>query len=179
MTAYVATRGAVLSHHEAHLLAIGIPAFMVVAGLVWDSLRKRTWRLRRALPLSTPLLVAAVAGLGAAAVHGVVAPEHFRESTLYGAFFVCAATAQTVGAVALVVLRFRWLTGLVAAGNGLVILLWLVTRVVGIPLGPDAGTVEPFQRLDVLASTCEVIVVLGCVAALHRLAGAARSVPAL
>ena len=179
MTAYVATRATVASHHAAHVLALGIPVLMLVVGLGWDSLRRRERRPRSVLPLSTPLLLAALAGLGAAAIHAGVAPEHFRESAWYGAFFVGTAAAQVAGATVLVARRSRTLTAAVAAGNALVILLWLVTRTVGIPFGPAAGTVEPFQRLDILASSFETLVVICCVAALHRVAGAVRSVPAL
>lgn len=179
MTAYVATRGSLLSQHAAHLLAIGIPAVMVVVGLTWDSVRRRLRRTGPELPLSRALRIAAFASVVAAGIHVAVAPEHFRESLLYGAFFVVAAGCQLAGAAMLVVLRSRLLTGFVAGGNAMIVLLWLVTRVVGIPLGPQAGEVERFQVLDVSASTAEAAVVVCCALALHRVTRLARSVPAL
>ena len=179
ITAYVAARGPLLSQHAAHILAIGIPAALIVVGLAWDSWRRRARRPRASMPASPALLAAACASVGAAAVHVAVIPEHFREATIYGAFFVIAAACQLGGGLLLVLRRSRLLAVLVAMGNASIILLWLVTRVVGIPLGPEAGVVEPVGGLDALATTCEVVIVVCCVAALHRVARAVRSVPAL
>lgn len=179
MTAYVATRSSLLSQHAAHLLAVGIPAAMVVVGLTWDSVRRRVRRSGPKLPDSATLRVAAFSSVVAAGIHVAVAPEHFRESALYGVFFVVAAACQTSGAAVLLALRSRMLTGFVAAGNGVIVVLWLMTRVVGIPLGPQAGEVERFQVLDVTASTAEVAVVVCCLLAMRRVARFVRSVPAL
>jgi len=169
MTAFVATRASLLSQHQAHLLAIGIPVLMIAAGLTWDSVRKRASRPRVVMPLTGALVIAALASIVAAVVHLTVVPEHLRESGLYGAFFIGAAAAQFGSAVLLVRTRSQSLVRLVAVGNSAVIVLWLCTRLVGIPLGPDAGETEPFQLLDVTASTCEALAVIGCVAAGHRL----------
>jgi hypothetical protein len=152
---------------------------MVVVGLGWDSWRRRSRRPRRSLPASPGLLAAAFASVGAAAVHVAVVPEHFRESALYGAFFVIAAACQIGGAALLALRRSRSLVAVVATGNALIVALWIVTRVVGIPLGPEAGVVEPVEGLDVIATTCELVVVVCCVAALYRVARVVRSVPAL
>jgi hypothetical protein len=179
MTAFVATRSSVLSQHAAHLLAIGIPAVMVIVGLTWDAARHRVRRTRPELPSSTALRVAAFASVVAAGIHVVVAPEHFRESALYGAFFVVAAACQLAGAVTLLAFRSRLFTGFVAGGNAVIVVLWLVTRVAGIPIGPQAGEIERFQLLDVSASTAEATVVVCCVLALHRVTRLARSVAAL
>lgn len=179
MTAYVATSGALLSQHAAHVLAIGIPAVMVVAGLTWDSWRRRSQCSRESLPASPALMTAAVASIGAAVVHLVVIPEHFHEAAVYGAFFVVAAVCQLGGAGLLVARRSRLLALLVAAGNALIVVLWILTRVVGIPLGPEAGVVEPVGGLDVLATTSELVIVVSCLAALHRVTRVVRSVPAL
>lgn len=178
MTAYVATRGSLLSQHAAHILAIAIPAVMIVVGLTWDSWRRRSRRPRE-LPASPALLAAAFASAGAAAVHAAVMPEHFREAAIYGAFFVIAAVCQLGGALLLMLRRSRLLAVLVAMGNASIIVLWVVTRVVGIPLGPETGVVEPVGGLDVLATTCELVIVVCCLAALHRVARVVRSVPAL
>jgi hypothetical protein len=169
MTAFVATRASLLSQHQAHLLAIGIPVLMVIGGLTWDSVRKRPRRPRVVLPFGAGLVLAAVASVAAAAVHLAVVPEHLRESGLYGAFFVGAAGAQLGSAGLLVRTRSQSFSRLVAAGNAAVIVLWLLTRLVGVPIGPDAGDTEPFQLLDVTASTCEALVIVGCVAAGGRL----------
>ena len=179
MTAFVATRSSLLSQHAAHLLAIGIPALMVVIGLAWDSAHRRLRRSRPELPPSSALRLAAFASVVAAGVHVAVAPQHFRESSLYGTFFVVAAACQLGGAATLLLFRTRLLTSLVAGGNAMIVVLWLVTRVVGIPIGPRAGEVERVQLLDVTASTAEAAVVVCCALALYRVTRLARSVPAL
>jgi hypothetical protein len=86
------------------------------------------------------LYTVATLSLLAALIHLWVTPEHFQEWWGYGAFFLVAAAAQVV----YVPLLLRWpnqtvlLLGI--AGNSAVLLLYLFTRVVGVPLfGPEAG----------------------------------------
>lgn len=179
MTAYVATRGSLLSQHAAHVLAIGIPAAGVVIGLGWDAWRRRSRLSHESLPPSAALWAGAVASAVAASVHAAVVPEHLHEAAVYGAFFVVAAVCQLGGAVLMVVRRSRLVVMLLAAGNALLVMLWILTRVVGVPLGPRTGVVEPVGAVDVLATTCELVIVACCVAAVHRVVRVARSVPAL
>jgi len=49
-----------------------------------------------------------------------------------------------------------------AIGNGVVIAIWLVSRLVGLPFGPDAFTPEAVSFKDLLATYDEVVVVLLC-----------------
>ena len=67
-------------------------------------------------------------------------PEHFEEWWGYGAFFVVAAAAQ----ILYVPIVLLWPTQIVLlggiAGNLAIVMLYLLTRTVGIPLfGPEAG----------------------------------------
>lgn len=110
------------------------------------------------------LYPAAALSLIAALIHLWVIPEHFEEWWGYGAFFLVAAIAQGSYSAALL----RWpgqrllLLGIV--GNSLIILLYLLTRTVGIPFfGPEAGEIEELGFVDVCATTSEValIVALG------------------
>ncbi|MBV9486142.1 MAG: hypothetical protein JO246_08820 [Frankiaceae bacterium] len=107
---------------------------------------------RRSLLAITALLSVAAAG-----VHFTVAPEHFDESALYGTFFLVTATAQVAYAVLLLVRPSRPLLAVGWLANALVVGLWLVTRLVAIPLGPAAGEREAFSGLDVLASSFELL----------------------
>ena len=135
---------------------------MLGIGLAWDGVRTRR---RHRPPHSSVsqgwLVLAAVASAGAAAVHITVTPEHFRESALYGAFFVCAAAAQLGGAALLVLRPTRVLVSATAAGNVGIVVLWLVTRLVEVPIGPGVGATEPFGGRDITASVCELLAVLG------------------
>lgn len=179
MTPHVTASASLLSQHAAHVLAVGIPVAMVVLGLAWDSWRRRTRRPRDVVAPTSALLTAMMASIGAAVVHVAVIPEHFHESTLYGTFFVVAAVCQFGGAAVLAWSRVRVLALLVAWGNAAIVLVWVVTRVVGIPLGPEAGVVEPVRGLDLTASALELLVVAGCLLALRRGGRVVRSAPAL
>jgi hypothetical protein len=111
-----------------------------------------------------PLLLAVAGCLAAAAIHVDVAPEHFRESAVYGAFFVAVALAQI--AAAWVLWRRPILTCLrvVALGSLAIVALWAWTRSVGVPLGPDAGHTEVVGLLDVLCASAELVTAIGCLA---------------
>ncbi len=95
-------------------------------------------------------------------IHVFAAPSHFEEWIGYGAFFLFAATAQVCYAVYLGIevpnQRTLW-AGI--WGNGAIILLWLVTRTVGIPFfGPEAGEVEPIGLLDSISKLIELILII-------------------
>lgn len=130
-------------------------------------MRPRTERL-----LQRASVLSIVAGL----LHGVVTPDHFAEWWGYGLFFLLASFAQvTYGAVPLFarvvegepvtaqwtrrkVATFAWLG---IAGNAAVLLLYIVTRTVGIPfLGPAAGVVEEVRALDVASKLAEVALIV-------------------
>jgi hypothetical protein len=49
-----------------------------------------------------------------------------------------------------------------------VVLLWLITRVTGLPVGPEPWTPESFSLLDVAASVFEVALVITAVMMLRR-----------
>jgi hypothetical protein len=116
----------------------------------------------------TLLPLVGLASAAAASVHLVVMPTHFHEAVLYGTFFALAAALQ-LGFAALTLARpSRALFVVGLLGNLSVVILWLMTRVVAIPLGPAAGTTESFGGLDVLATTFEVAIVAGSIALLRR-----------
>ncbi len=91
-------------------------------------------------------------------------PEHFEEWWGYGTFFLVSAVAQ----VLYVPLLLRWpnqtilLLGI--GGNFVIVLLYILTRTVGIPaFGPHAGEVEGVGLADLCATTSEleIVVALG------------------
>jgi hypothetical protein len=108
------------------------------------------------------LYTVAALSLLAALIHLWVMPEHFAEWWGYGTFFLVAAVAQVV----YVPLLLRWpnrtlLLLLGIAGNSAIVLLYLFTRVVGIPLfGPEAGEVEGVGIIDVCATSSEAAIVV-------------------
>ena len=94
-----------------------------------------------------------------------MAPEHFAEYWLFGVFFVVIAWVQVAlaGAVALVPpqgsRRRLFLVGLTV--QTAVVVLWLVTRTWGLPVGPDQWTAEPVAAVDAACTGFEVAAAVG------------------
>ena len=114
-------------------------------------------------------------------VHGFVSPKHFNEWWGYGVFFLVATIALIGFGLALItdaidprympgdVRRVRWLMYAAgAAGNLGILALYLLTRTVGIPLGPQAGEVETVGAPDVVAKVTESLAVVGLLVLLIR-----------
>ena len=121
------------------------------------------------------LYAAAALSLLAGLIHLWVTPEHFEEWWGYGAFFLVAGAAQIlyVPIVLLLPTRIVLLGGI--AGNLAIVVLYLLTRTVGIPFfGPEAGEVEGIGFVDVCATASEVGIAVALGAALLRNASPER-----
>jgi hypothetical protein len=97
--------------------------------------------------------------VSAAMTHLSVVGPHLRESTLYAVFFIGAAVAQLVAAMSLTMTRDRRVLLAIAAGNALVIVVWVLSRTAGLPIGPTPGIAESVSLPDVLATIAEAAVV--------------------
>ena len=101
----------------------------------------------------------ALLSAGAGIIHLAVLGPHLREFWLFGVFFAAAALAQ-LGWALLVMMRPSrrvWLAG--ALGNALVIVVWILSRTVGLPFGlmpaifghiplPAKITVQVLPKID-------------------------------
>lgn len=105
--------------------------------------------------------------IAAGAIHAVAAVGH-SDYPLFAGFFALLALAQCTWGTRVYRGAGRRLLVAGAWGSAAVALLWLVTRTVGLPLGPEAGGPEAAGPLDVLATVDELMVV-AIVAALVRL----------
>lgn len=110
-------------------------------------------------------------------IHVAVAPEHFEEWWSYGVTFLTIAVAQlSFGFVLLArawshdqedTIGYLWrkysrlLYFVAIAGNASVISLYLLTRTVGIPLGPSAGEIETITTIGLVSKFIEVLLI-GC-----------------
>jgi hypothetical protein len=108
------------------------------------------------------VFVVALLSAAAAAIHFAVVKMHFDDYALFGVFFVGAATAQLLWAVWLLLRPSRPLLVLGALGNGLIVALWAVDRIWGLPLGPERWEPEPIGFGDTATSAFEALLVLGC-----------------
>jgi len=103
----------------------------------------------------------AALSMAAAAIHFAVMGEHFDEYVAFGVFFSVVAWSQALWAVGVVVLPSRRLLLVGLIGNAVVILVWLISRTIGVPIGPEAGAPEPAAFIDVLSTILEVAIVAG------------------
>jgi hypothetical protein len=114
--------------------------------------------------------------LAAGAIHFAESGSHFDVSWMHGTFFAVVAWLQISWGVAFLVSPTRKLLAAAAIGNTVVIATWLMSRLWGVPVGPDPWTTEPVALVDALATGFEVAIVLVSVGVLLRPAVAQRTV---
>ena len=121
---------------------------------------------RPGLATARPYLLGGVASpsVGAAAIHFAVMFEHFAEYTLYGVFFLVVAWAQMIWAAVVLWRPSRLWLSLGIVGNALVLAVYVASRAVGLPVGPDAGHPEPFGGLDGVSAFLEFALIAWCAA---------------
>jgi hypothetical protein len=103
----------------------------------------------------------AALSMAAAAIHFAVMGEHFAEYVAFGVFFSVVAWFQALWAVDVIVASSRGLLLVGLVGNALVVLVWLSSRTIGLPIGPEAGAAEDAGFVDVLATILEMAIVAG------------------
>lgn len=113
------------------------------------------------------------AALGAGVIHLAFAPEHLTEYLPLGVGFVVSGVLQIAWGLTIPFHESRRL--LRAGGLATVVFIgvYLMSRTVGLPLGPDAFQAEAFAPADLLCCALEVPVALGALA-LSRRPGALR-----
>lgn len=96
-------------------------------------------------------------------IHIHASIDHLQESVVHAAFFVALASAQFGWGAVLYRSPTARLVLFGAGGSVAVALLWLVSRTIGLPIGPEAWTPEPVGILDVVATVDEIMLaLLGC-----------------
>jgi hypothetical protein len=150
-----------LSGHGAHTVTLLGPAAVITLLALGADARARLRKQGRRPPPPV-MLAAAACSVGTAAIHALVCPEHFHEGLLYGGFFTVATVAQLVWAWLAIHHPQRWVLAAGLTGNLAIIGLWLFTRTVGIPFGPEAGEVEAIGALDTITAAFEAAIVLCC-----------------
>lgn len=107
--------------------------------------------------------LAVVCTVAAAGAHAAVGPGHWESQALFGVFFSAAALAQAGWAAAASVRCSAVVLRVGAAGNTVLVVLWLATRTVGLP-GVLAGR-EPVGPWDLACAVWELGAVLACLQA--------------
>jgi hypothetical protein len=117
----------------------------------------------------------ALASLAAGAINVAAAATVGRGSTQDLAFFSAVASAQLVWGVVTMGQAPRWWLALGAAGNLVVVVIWVVSRTAGLPVGEYADVTLPVGFPDGLATALEAVIVAGAVALMVRGDGPVRS----
>ena len=116
-----------------------------------------------ATPIRSVRAIAVAASIGAGTIHLALTPDHFGESAALGLGFVAAVAFQ-----------FSWIMTAVAnlgrvsavvgiAGNGVLIIAWLVSRTIGLPFGQEPWVPEAIGRPDLVAIGLEATVIVALV----------------
>ena len=104
-----------------------------------------------------------IGSLAAGAIHLAVIPGHLAEYRPFGWFFISLGIFQIGWAALLASDAEEPDRRLVIAGvgvNAAVVVLWVATRTVGLPIGPDAWEAESYRFADSLSTLFEFGVVV-------------------
>jgi hypothetical protein len=105
------------------------------------------------------VLAAAALSLGAAWVHLAYTSSHWRDWWAYGLFFLAVGLYQGLVAAALVRRPATPVVLAGIAGNLGVILMYVLSRMRGVPAGPQAGVVERAGTIDLATTAGEIVLV--------------------
>jgi hypothetical protein len=109
-------------------------------------------------PTSAPGVASALAGLVATAgvIHVVATVEHITEDQLLGVFFALVGTGQLYAGWRIYRRRYdQRLLAIVAVANVAIALLWVISRTVGVPIGPESGRISAVGVADTIATLQE------------------------
>src|SRR5437764_8105276 len=113
---------------------------------------------------------------GAAFIHFAVSGGHYDVSWMHGTFFAVVAWLQIAWAVGVVLRPTRRLLTAGVLLNAGIISVWAVSRIWGVPVGPDTWTPESITLADALSTGFEAGIVVVSLAVLVRPALAQRSI---
>ncbi len=137
------------------------------------AVRRASVRARPApTPLSRPALALAIAlSLATGWVHLAYTQSHLEQWWGYGVFFLTVGLGQGLLGAALL----RWRNARVAlvgvVGNLAVVLMYVLSRTDGVPLGPHANVAEKAKTVDLLTTAGEIVLIVVLLALLGRTAG--------
>jgi hypothetical protein len=125
-----------------------------------------------ATSVSRPALVLAVVlSLATGWVHLAYTESHFESWWGYGVFFAAVGAGQGLLAAALLRRPTPGVALLGVVGNLGVVLMYVVSRTDGVPLGPHANVAEKATTVDLLTTAGEIVLVVVLLAMLGRTAG--------
>lgn len=148
-----------LPDHEAIMFLMpALPALLVATVVVGVALDKRgtLGAAGRTVAVHTPLaVIAAALSLAAAGIHFAVITEHLEEYVLFGVLFFALGWFQLVWAQIYLVWPRPSVAALAILVNLGAVLVWAMSRTVGLPIGPEPWQPEQLGFADLLASSFE------------------------
>jgi hypothetical protein len=174
--------------HLVHFVVFGVPVVGLVGAIGvqeirgrrdaghLDESRRRAARPRivRRHPEPLSLSWASLGLVIAAAIHAAVIRAHFQEDLLYGLFFLLVTVVQLGLAVEIFLRPSQRMVRYVAAMSAWIIVLYVVSRVTGLPVGPTPWRPEAFGALDIAATGAELVTLVGCAVQLRNASMATR-----
>ncbi len=114
-------------------------------------------------------------------IHIGIAAGDIRQSSAYTPLVAMIAAFQ-LGWAGLVIARPS--RGALLCGalvNAALIVLWILSRTAGLPIGPQPWVAEPLGTVDAIAAAAEVVIVLaaGCLLLARRCSAARDAIPRL
>ena len=154
--------GGLVGHEELVLFAPILPVILLVTVMAVNVAGSRGMlaglaaEVASGAPLAT---VAAALSLGAGGIHFAALSTHLEEDLLEGLFFLVVGWFQLAWAVAYLVRPMPLWRLVGAVGNGFVVGVWLVSRTVGLPVGPEPWTPQSVAMADLFATSFEIVLV--------------------
>jgi hypothetical protein len=149
-----------LPDHEAIMFLMPVlPALFVATVVVGVALDRRgtLGAAGRTVAVHTPLaVIAAALSLAAAGIHFAVITEHLEEYVLFGVLFFALGWFQLVWAQVYLVWSRPAVAALAILVNLGAVLVWVMSRTVGLPIGPEPWVPEQLGLADLLASSFEI-----------------------
>lgn len=116
--------------------------------------------------LLTRALIGPIAtlSLGAAAIHFAVIPQHFAEWWGFAVLFAAIGWFQALWPIAYIREPSRRVAVVAIVVNLATVIVWALSRTIGLPIGPEPGIVESVGWPDLVSSAFEVTLVAGLMA---------------
>ena len=125
-----------------------------MASITHDQSESRAAAAKSSLGLAARLLPASLS-LAAGAVHLAMSPIHAPSSSAEAIGFAVVGWAQIVLAIALLVRPSREvLVGTIVLNTG-VIIAYIISRTVGLPVGTNPGVADPVEAIDLMTTIFE------------------------
>jgi hypothetical protein len=151
--------GLLPDHESIMFLMPALPALFVATVVVGAALDKRgtLGAAGRTVAVHTPLaIIAAALSLAAAGIHFAVLSDHLEEYVLFGVLFFALGWFQLIWAQVYLVWPRRGAAILAVLVNAGAVLVWVMSRTVGLPIGPEPWLPEQVGFPDLLASSFEI-----------------------